>query len=87
MFFFYYIVSLEPDFVEEEPCGCTKDPVPQCGCCDKFEFDGKDHNGKQFENKCCCIFPRQTLHSEQSENWAPSLVFSCSYRIVLLLLD
>ena len=60
-FFFYYVVSLEPDFVKDEPCGCNKDPVPQCGCCGKFEFDGKDHSGKQFQNKCYCIFSKQTL--------------------------
>ena len=61
VFFFYYVVSLEPDFVKDEPCGCNKDPVPQCGCCGKYEFDGKRHSGKLFENNCCCIFFRQTL--------------------------
>lgn len=58
---FYYIVSLEPGLAGNNLCGCSKEPVPQCGCCDEFEFDGKDHKGKQFENECCCIFSRSTL--------------------------
>ncbi|KAJ7323415.1 hypothetical protein OS493_031890 [Desmophyllum pertusum] len=26
-------------------CGCTKEPVPQCGCCAEFEFEEKEHKG------------------------------------------
>ncbi|XP_020623275.1 uncharacterized protein LOC110060818 isoform X2 [Orbicella faveolata] len=36
-------VSLEPGLAGNNLCGCSKEPVPQCGCCDEFEFDGKDH--------------------------------------------
>lgn len=36
-------VFSEPDFVGETECGCSIDPVPQCGCCVDFEIIGKEH--------------------------------------------
>ncbi|CAH3194180.1 unnamed protein product [Porites evermanni] len=32
------------DFVTDDRCSCTKDPVPQCGCCADFKYEEKTHH-------------------------------------------
>ena len=34
-----------PELVTDDDCACTKDPIPQCGCCYKFELEQKQHEG------------------------------------------
>lgn len=31
------------NFVADDHCACTKEPVPQCGCCYEFKFQQKQH--------------------------------------------
>ena len=35
-----------PELVTDDACACTKDPIPQCGCCYGFELQDKQHKSK-----------------------------------------